>query len=183
MYTLYCSLFHPYLSYCNDIWGNTHPSNVKCLFLLQTKAYMLICKADILAHPNAMFKDMFNLFHGSLPIQLQRRFTKYLSVLSTRQNKSFVMVQVRTNLKAMCLSLYGVKLWNTLPDDIENSTSVNILKKCLKNISYHTIRPVCCNKLIIHTTLFTIDQSNIMVHIWHPIVHEIVYIKIIHVCG
>ena len=28
------------------------------------------------------------------------------------------MVQVRTNLKAMCLSAHGVKLWNTLPDDI-----------------------------------------------------------------
>ena len=52
---------------------------------------------------------MFNLFHGILPIQLQR-FSKYLSVHSTRQKKSFVMVQVRTNLKAMCLSVYGVKL-------------------------------------------------------------------------
>ena len=46
--------------------------------------------------------------------------------------KSFVMVQVRTNLKAMCLSVYGVKLWNTLPDEIKNCTSVNIFKKCLK---------------------------------------------------
>ena len=159
MYTLYCSLFHPYLSYCNEIWGNTYPSNVKCLFTLQKKAIRLICNADRLAHTNAMFKDMsilklsefvkyktaimmFNLFHGTLPIQLQRRFTKYSSVHSTRQNKSFVMVQVRTNIKAMCLSVYGVKLWNTLPDDIKNCTSVKILKKCLKNISYHTIRPI-----------------------------------------
>ena len=39
------------------------------------------------------------------------------------------MVQVRTNLKAMCLSVHGVKLWNTLPDDIKNCTSVNIFKK------------------------------------------------------
>ena len=149
MYTLYCSLFHPYLSYCNEIWGNTYPSNVKCLFTLQKKAIRLICNADRLAHTNAMFKDMsilklsefvkyktaimmFNLFHGTLPIQLQRRFTKYSSVHSTRQNMSFVMVQVRTNIKAMCLSVYGVKLWNTLPDDIKNCTSVNILKKCLK---------------------------------------------------
>ena len=149
MYTLYCSLFHPYLSYCNEIWGNTYPSNVKCLFTLQKKAIMLICNADRLAHTNAMFKDMsilklfefvkyktaimmFNLFHVTLPIQLQRRFTKYSSVHSTRQNKSFVMVQVRTNIKAMCLSVYGVKLWNTLSDDIKNCTSVNILKKCLK---------------------------------------------------
>ena len=73
------------------------------------------------------------------------------------------MVQVRTNIKAMCLSVYGVKLWNTLPGDIKNCTSVNILKKCLKNISYHTIIPIHCNKLIIRTTLFTIDQSKIMV--------------------
>ena len=148
MYTLYCSLFHPCLSYCNEIWGNTYPSNVKCLFTLQKKAIRLICNADILAHTNAMFKDMsilklsefvkyttaimmFNLFHGTLPIQLQRRFTKYSSVHSTRQNKSFVMVQVRTNIKAMCLSVYGVNLWNTLPDDIKNCTSVNMLKKCL----------------------------------------------------
>ena len=64
---------------------------------------------------------MFNLFHDILPIQLQRRFTKYSNVHSTRQNKSFVMVQVRTNLKAMCLSVYGLKLWNTLSDDIKNN--------------------------------------------------------------
>ena len=69
---------------------------------------------------------MLNLFHGTLPIYLQRRFTKYSSLHSTRQNKSFVMVQVRTNIKAMRLSVYGVKLWNTLPDDIKNCTSVNI---------------------------------------------------------
>ena len=149
MYTLYCSLFHPYLSYCNEMWGNTYTSNVKCLFTLQKKTIRLICNADILAHTNAMFKDMsmlklsecvkyktaivmFNIFHGTLPIPLQRRFTKYSSVYSTRRNKSFVMVQVRTNLKSMCLSVHVVKLWNTLPDDNKNCTSVNIFKQCLK---------------------------------------------------
>ena len=93
MYTLYCSLFHPYLSYCNEIWGNTYTSNVKCLFTLQKKAIRLICNADRLAHTNAMFKDMsilklsefvkyktaivmFNIFHGTLPIQLPRGLHK-----------------------------------------------------------------------------------------------------------
>ena len=102
MYTLYCSLFHPYLSYCNEIWGNAYPSNVKCLFTLQNKTIRLICNSDRLAHTNAMFKDMsilklsefvtkyktaivmFNLFHCILPIQLQRRFTKYASVLHVK---------------------------------------------------------------------------------------------------
>ena len=110
---------------------------MKCLSTLQNKAIRLICNADRLAHTNAMFKDMsilklsefvkyktvivmFNVFNGILPIQLQRRFTKYSSVHSTRQKKSFVIVRVRTNLKVMCLSVYGVKLWNTLPDEIKN---------------------------------------------------------------
>ena len=77
---------------------------MKCLFTLQKKANRLICNADSLAHTNAMFKDMstlklsefvkyktaivmFNLFHGILPIQLQRRSSKYSSVPSTRQKK------------------------------------------------------------------------------------------------
>ena len=34
MYTLYCSLFHPYLSYCNEIWGNTYTS--KCEMLVHS---------------------------------------------------------------------------------------------------------------------------------------------------
>ena len=56
---------------------------------------------------------VFDLFHGILPIQLQRRFTKYSSVHCRRQNKSFVIVQVRTNVTAMCLSLYVVKYART----------------------------------------------------------------------
>ena len=31
MYTLYCSLFQPYISYCNEMWDNMYASNVKCL--------------------------------------------------------------------------------------------------------------------------------------------------------
>ena len=147
--------------------GVIHTSNVKCLFTLQKKAIRLICNADRLAHTNAMFKDMsilklsefvkyktanvvmFNIFHGTLPIQLQMRFTKYSSVYSTRQTKSFVMVQVRTNLKAMCLSVHGVKLWNTLPDDIKNCTSVNIFNKM-----YQKTFPIT---LLDHITLYRIN--------------------------
>ena len=75
---------------------------MKCLFTLQKKAIRLICNADRLARTNAMFKEMsilklsefvkyktaivmFNVFHGILPIQLRRRFTKYSSVHYSRQ--------------------------------------------------------------------------------------------------
>ena len=35
MHILYSSLFLPYISYCSEIWGNTYPSNVNCLVVLQ----------------------------------------------------------------------------------------------------------------------------------------------------
>ena len=49
---------------------------------------------------------MFHLFHGTLPIHLQNRFTIYSTTRSTRRINTFVMVQARTNIKAMCHSVY-----------------------------------------------------------------------------
>ena len=62
---------------------------------------------------------MFNLFHGTLPIHLQNRFTRYSTTRSTRRINKFVMVQARTNINAMCLSVYGVKLWNSLSTNLK----------------------------------------------------------------
>ena len=124
MYTLHCSLFQLYISYCNEIWGNNYASNIKYISIIQRKAVRLICNADILAHTNELFKElcilkfpefaqyntailMFHLFHGTLPIHLQSRFTVYYTTRSTRRINTCVMVQARTNLKAMCLSVYG----------------------------------------------------------------------------
>ena len=110
MYTLYCSLFQPHMSYCNVLWGNTYASNVNCICIIQRKVVRLICKADRLAHTSEMFKElyilkfpefvqyktailMFHLFHGTLPIHLQNRFTRYSTTRSTRRINTFVMVQ------------------------------------------------------------------------------------------
>ena len=88
----------------------------------------LICNADRLAHTNELFKElyiqkfpefvqyktailMFHLFHGTLPIHLQNRFSRYSTTRSTCRINTFVMVQARTNIKAMCLSMvsnYGI---------------------------------------------------------------------------
>ena len=149
MYTLYCSLFQPYISYGNEIWGNNYASNVKCLYVIQRKAVSLICNADRLAHTNELYKElynlkfpefvqyktailMFHLFHGTLPIHLHNRFTIYSTTRSTRRINTFVMVQARTNIKAMCLSVYGVKLWNSLPNNLRDCNSVIFFKKKLK---------------------------------------------------
>ena len=108
----------------------------------------LICNADRLAHTNELFKElyilkfpefvqyktaivMFHLFHGTLPIHLQN-IIRYSTTRSTRRINTFVMVQARTNIKAMCLSVYGVKLWNYLSNNLRDCNSVTIFKKNMK---------------------------------------------------
>ena len=107
----------------------------------------LICNADILAHTNELFKElyimnfpefvqyktailMFHLVHGTLHIHLQNRFTVHSTTRITRRINTFVMVQARTNIKAMCLS--GVKLWNYLSNNLRDCNSVIIFKKNMK---------------------------------------------------
>ena len=99
----------------------------------------LICNADRLAHTNELFKElyilkfpefvqyktailMFHLFHGTLPIHLQNRFTRYSTQFLLRVVLA-VLIH-RTNIKAMCLSVYGVKLWNSLSTNLWDCNSV-----------------------------------------------------------
>ena len=148
MYTLYCSLFQPHISYCNELWGNTYASNVNCLCIIQRKVVRLICNADRLAHTNELFKElyilkfpefvqyktailMFNLFHQPCLFTCKPDFLDILLLVDRRIN-TIVMVQARTNIKAMCLSVYGVKLWNSLSNNLRDCNSVTIFKKNLK---------------------------------------------------
>ena len=108
---------------------------------------------DRLAHTNELFKElyilkfpefvqyktailMFHLFHGTLPIHLQNRFTVHSTTRSTRCVNTFVMVQARTNVKAMCLSASGVKLWNSLTNNLRDCNSEIIFKKKSEEILY-----------------------------------------------
>ena len=34
LYTLYCSLFLPYINYCSEIWGNTYVTNLNPIYIL-----------------------------------------------------------------------------------------------------------------------------------------------------
>ena len=46
LYTLCCSLFLPYLTYCTEVWGNGYATNISCLFMLQKMVVHLICGAN-----------------------------------------------------------------------------------------------------------------------------------------
>ena len=61
MYILYCALFLPYITYCSEIWGNTYPSNIQCICLLQKRAVRIVCGAGRLAHTTPLFSKLHTL--------------------------------------------------------------------------------------------------------------------------
>ena len=106
---------------------------LSCILSIMYKASKLITTANelfkelyILKFPEfVQYKTailMFHLFHGTLPIHLQNRFTRNSTQFLLRVVLA-VLIH-RTNIKAMCLSVYGVKLWNSLSTNLWDCNSV-----------------------------------------------------------
>ena len=133
LYTLYCSLFLPYLNYCAENWGNTYESNFNKLFLKQKRVIRIISKAEFSDHTNPLFKQlkilklhdliklrsaifMYKADKNTLPRKLQLMFIDNTVNINYnfRNKKDYYQKYVRTKQKQMCLSVLGVKLWNSL---------------------------------------------------------------------
>ena len=150
MHILYYSLFMPYIMYCAEVWGNTYATNTHCLVLVQKRVIRLICGAKRLDHTNLLFHNvhilklpdlvklktaiiMFKAYRYILPMNVQFFFKIYESRYSSRHKCKFKQIYVRTNLKSMCISVTGVKLWNSLENSLISCINVHHFKKCYTN--------------------------------------------------
>ena len=75
---------------------------------------------------------MFKAYHNVLPDSLQKMFNLRVQIYDTRQKCTFSVHRAHTNVKSMCISIYGVKLWNSLHTDLTNCRSVHVFKKMYK---------------------------------------------------
>ena len=55
LFTLYCSLFLPYMIYGLAIWGNTYKSNNPCISILQKTVLRIVIGANRYDHTNYIF--------------------------------------------------------------------------------------------------------------------------------
>ena len=78
---------------------------------------------------------MYKAFHKLLPCNLQKYFTIKSNVygIETKQKNMFYQSYVRTTKKQHCISVAGVKLWNSLNNNLRNSHSVQMFLKKYKN--------------------------------------------------
>ena len=149
LYILYCSLVLPYMSYCVEVWGNNYKTAIKPIFLLQKKAIRIVSKSDYYAPTNSLFIDLYTLklqdivelntaiimykaYNHLLPTCVQELFHPRESQYDLRGTAIFIRNDARINNKARCVSVIGIKLWNSLDIDLKNCSSINTFKKIYK---------------------------------------------------
>ena len=121
------------------------------MFIKQKKALRIINNAGFYDHTNELFMQcillkfaeivklktacvMFKAYHNKLPSNVQHYFEvgACANVYGTRQKDKFKTNFVRTNLKSNCVSVVGVKIWNSLPEKIRDSITLFTFKSKLK---------------------------------------------------
>ena len=144
---LYYSLVFPYLSYGIIFWGSAANVHFNQIFLLQKRAVRLITNSKFLDHTGPLFKsnsilkltDIRKLeigkfvyndleYRNILDLSLSTAIHRY----PTRFNLNFYIPRVRTELAKRFLRFQAVQLWNSLPENIQNSRTIDIFKYRLK---------------------------------------------------
>ena len=150
--TLYFSLVYPYLCYCVGVWGSTYPSNLKRVVTVQKRAIRIISKSKFDAHTDPLFKElkmlkldsiikfhicklMFLYKHGLLPESFDNMFplNNEIHSYNTKSRSCFSLPYCRTNIGKFSIRFQGPKLFNSVNEDIRNSSSVSLFSSRLKS--------------------------------------------------
>ena len=154
--SLYDSLIHSHLSYCNIIWGNTFPSYLNRLHVLKKRAVRILTNSDYCAHTKSLFFSqkvlnvfdiykyqvyvfMFKYEKGLLPgsfdtyFNYNREFHSY----DTRSSGSFRINLSSNEVSHRLFNNSGVKLWNSLEHNIKNANTIFSFKNRIKNHLLH----------------------------------------------
>ena len=149
---LYYALIYPFLIYGITIWGNTYPSTLQHLYILQKKAIRIITFSKYDEHSSPLFKRLnimklhdlvsFHLvkfmykFHNNLlPVAFDQFYilvhgaSNYSTRLAVKQ--SYYLPKIRTNYGIFNIRFQGVKIWNCLEENVK-SLSLSQFKKRIK---------------------------------------------------
>ena len=148
--TLYLTMIHPYLIYCNIIWGGASLLALNRLMCLQKRALRLITCSYFRAPSNPIFGKLgilklqdihkyeilmfvYKFKNNLLPVccthllQLRSSNVHY----HLRKEPDFVMNTFRTLSRKRSVTIAGPELWNALPDLIQYAATVTIYKSRL----------------------------------------------------
>ena len=130
---LYYSLVHPYMNYCNLIWGGTFPTHLYPLIILQKRIMRIIFNRPYLEHTKPLFLEARILQIGDLYKYNLSKFM-YLNqdnpiyqnrnVYISRQSNLLVPQFQRLSTTQHSINFQGPHLWNQIPDPVKNSDTL-----------------------------------------------------------
>ena len=139
--TLYNTLLVPHLIYGIEVWLGALKLNQDRIFKLQKKAVRAVNSLPYNEHTNDYFKSMEILKVKEIYQQrlLLFMFSNYnitafseIHAHNTRNRNDLILPQVNRTRTQSSLFYQGVKLWNSLPEDIRSIQYVGAFKNSIK---------------------------------------------------
>ena len=143
LFGIYNSLIFPYLSYGLVAWGQAAKVHLEKLLTLQKRAVRLINFAPFRSHAVPYFLHsnimpitmlyfklssmlMFDVYNNTAPHNISHLFipTQQIHSYSTRSSSSgnYYISHSRLNQKNDSFSIMGAKIWNSIPENLRNSS-------------------------------------------------------------
>ena len=148
---LYYSFAYPYFIYCNHVWGNTYPTNLKKITVLQKKLIRIVTCSPYRAHSKPLLVAnnvlsvseinvymvgilMYNYCNDNMPDIFNGFFQRNSERhnRNTRQSNDFHVRFARFDVRKFSLKIHGATIWNDIPLYIKNASSVNVFKQMLR---------------------------------------------------
>ena len=142
---VYRSFVESYLNYCTLIFGHAYPTHIRPLEVAQRKCIRIIANQPHDAHSNPIFSqlkllkfsDIYKYNIGTYMFKNLEKFSSHIlpNPYSTRSGIYYAPTNQRLTLtKNQSLKFQGPSNWNIIPDDLKNSTSINIFKRKYKKL-------------------------------------------------
>jgi len=150
---LYFTMIYPYLTYCNIIWGGASMNAIKSIITLQKRVVRIITGSPYLAPSSPIFarlqflkfvdirraqtiKLMFKFKFNLLPEACKDffRLSDPKQRYEIRKPNYFVIPFSRTEARKKSINVFGPELWNALPTDLHDVTSLTTLMQTLNRL-------------------------------------------------
>ena len=139
---IYYAHIYPLLTYCNPIWCTTYSTHLIPLQLQLKKIVRIITNSSYLEHSLPLFKQTQILKLDDITkmalatfMYVNRSNSQNLPLAHnypTRHRDQLRPPHHRLTIFTHSVSYLGPVIWNTIPLQIQNSTSLNIFKNSLK---------------------------------------------------
>ena len=150
--TIYNSIAHPYLNYCNIVWSSSNPTNLLSLITIQKRLIRLIMKCNRLVPSTPLFKQLrilkltdLNRINSAIfvyksinniipsPIDFNIRVNDRYDL---RDQQLLEIPPHQSKQSELFIHVRGARIWNSISPEIKNKPSVISFKNNMKKLYF-----------------------------------------------